>query len=108
METKEGPAGKQTQKETEIDLRKKEIKSTAICVFFSFLQVMGILTAGREGKRRRSSARPARFPGFLQRRVNPRTASGGGVWRRCAATVHTGPKGFPAMLWIFGGLFCNF
>jgi hypothetical protein len=54
METKEGPAGKQTQKETEIDLRKKEIKSTAICVFFSFLQVTGILTAGREGKRRRS------------------------------------------------------
>jgi 3-methyladenine DNA glycosylase Tag len=53
-ETKEGPAGKQIQKETETDLKKKEIKSIAICVFFSFLQVTGILTAGRERKRRRS------------------------------------------------------
>jgi len=32
----------------------------------------------------------------------------GGAWRKRAATVHTGPKGFPALLWIFGGLFCNF
>jgi len=31
-------------------------------------------------------------------RVNPRAASGDGAWRGCAATVHTGPEGFPALL----------
>jgi hypothetical protein len=57
-------AVKQIQKETETGLKKKEIKSTVVCVFFSFLQVTGTLTAGRKVKRggsRSGSPRPVEF-----------------------------------------------
>jgi len=36
---------------------------------------------------------------LLSRRcVNPRSTSGGDAWRGRAATVHTGPEGFPTLL----------
>jgi hypothetical protein len=50
-------AVKQIQKEIEIDMEKEEIKSTVVCVFFSFLQVTGNLTAGRKVKRGGSHSR---------------------------------------------------
>jgi hypothetical protein len=55
------------------DLKNTQIKSTACVFFFFFLQVM-------------VSQIPL-FPGSSsRRRVNPRAASGGGAWRRHAAT----------------------
>jgi len=42
---------------------------------------------------------------FLRRRVNPRTASGGGVWRRRVATVPVVQKAFLVIPDYFGAIF---
>jgi len=50
------------------------------------------VVAGAERKRRRSQSRLPYFP------VTFAAARGDGAWRGRAATVHTGPEGFPALL----------
>jgi hypothetical protein len=40
--------------------------------------------------------------------VNPRAASGYGAWEDAPPLFMLFQKGFPALLWIFEGLFCNF
>jgi hypothetical protein len=44
----------------------------------------------------------------VRRRVNPRAASDGGAWEDAPPLFMLFQNGFPALLWIFEGLFCNF
>jgi len=61
------------------------------------------VTVGEEGKK--SFQTPLVAWIFLRRRVNPRAASGGGAWRRHAATVLVVQKAFPVILDCFGAIF---
>jgi len=51
------------------------------------------VTPARTGRGEEAVADPCFFRRFVRQRVNPRAASGGGAWRRRAATV-------PAVLWL--------
>jgi len=55
---------------------------------------------GRKGRKKRSQIHLI-SRSCMRRRVNPRTASGGGAWRRRAATDPAVPEVFPCNSWIF-------
>jgi hypothetical protein len=74
-------------------------------VFFLF--VAGHCRREKEGGRK-----PFQIHMFFRlswrQRVNPRTASSGGAWRRRAATVFVVQKDSPAIPGVFRGYFANF
>jgi len=82
---------------------KKSLKQTA-CVSLFLLQVTMEPTTGREEKRGGNRYRPPCLRGFLRRRMNPRVASGGGAWRRHAATVPVVLKAFHVITDCFGAI----
>ena len=61
-----------------------------------------------KGKEKEAEPDPPVFRPFSRRRVNPRAASGGGTWEDAPPVFMLFQKGFPALLWTFEGLFCNF
>jgi hypothetical protein len=62
------------------DLKRGRKNRNFACVFL-LLQVMVVVTADRERKRRKTLQAPLFFQVFQRRRVNPRAASSGGSWK---------------------------
>jgi len=63
-----------------------------------------IFTVGEEGKGEEAKLDPPVSRRSLRRRVNPRTTSGGGVWRRRAATISVVQKAFLVIPDCFGAI----
>jgi hypothetical protein len=66
---------------------KEKAKTYLFVAFLGVLQVTALLTADRRVKREGSHYESPHALWISRRRVNPRAASCGGAWKRCATTT---------------------
>ena len=105
--TEEEGEKSRSKKKTENKSGPENLKSTALFAFCYVFAGDRTLIAGRKLKRGGSRSTHPVCPGFQQRRVNPRAASGGGAWEDAPPVFMRVQMSFPAIPGVFRDYFVN-